>query len=401
MRTSKYFQTGYLLPRILVILFVVDMFLRVVPLNRFAFRALEAARRRTPSCVGPFEPNAQIHIASSYGDLSSMGNLPVMREYRTVTFTTDSLGFHNPDSLLGVPDSMIIGDSFALSAEVREDRTLAAQLSAQRGRPVYNAAEAEPLRLGPIRELAQHLGMQHGYVVYEFLERHLVEPPPLKTGTGVAGMRAIPPKLLGATRWEEVRLPIWRLIEITPLEALAQKVDKRVRNGVWLPNQYLHNVLIRRLINGDTLLFSALDTADTNVPELRFESWADYWSWLSGELRQVDLTLVVLLVPNKYTVYQPLFSTPEMELSGAKNLHQLEQRLNERGVPVVNLTNPYRIQATADLDKHVYLYWRDDTHWNERGMKIAAEGLQQVLAREDLLLAKRVKQTALSFQSPN
>jgi hypothetical protein len=330
-----------------------------------------------------------------------MGNLPMMREYRTITFSTDALGFHNPDRLLGVPDSMIIGDSFALSAEVREDRTLAAQLSVLRGRPVYNAAEAEPLRLAPIRDLAQHLGMQHGYVVYEFLERHLVEPPPLKTGTGVAGVRAIPPEVLGATRWEEVRLPIWRLIEITPLEALAQKVDKRLRNDVWLPNQYSRNVLMRRLLNGDTLLFSVLDTGDTNVPELRFESWADYWSWLSGELRKVDLTLVVLLVPNKYTVYQPLFSTPEMELAGAKNLHQLEQRLNERGVPVVNLTDRYRIQATADLDKHAYLYWRDDTHWNERGMEIASEALQQVLAPEDLLHVQRVKQTARRFQPSN
>jgi hypothetical protein len=368
-------------------------------MRMFAFRALEAARRYTLSCMGPFEPNIRIHIPSSYGDLSAMGNLPQMREYRSVTFTTDAMGFHNPITFPEKPDSIIIGDSFALASEVREERSLATQLSVLHGRPIFNAAESEPLRLAPLRAVAQNLGMPSGFVIYEFLERHLLEPPPLKTASGVAGLRAIPPKALGATRWEEVRLPIWRLIEVDPLEALAQKIDKVVRNGVLLPNLYSRNVLTRRLLNGDTLLFTTLDVASVNVSDAQLVKWTDYWSWLSTELRKDKLILVVLLVPDKYTVYQPLFLTPEKELDGDKYLHQLEQRLNENGVPVVNLIDQYRLQSAADQNKHVYLYWRDDTHWNERGMKIAAEAVQHLLSKEKFLSSQSVERTDGSLQT--
>jgi hypothetical protein len=379
MTLSRILRTGYLLPRILLVLGALDILLRFVPLKGFTFRALEAAQRRTPSCVGPFQPNSELHVISSYGDLSSMGNLRTLREYRDLTFKTDSMGFHNSGRPSEVPETIVIGDSFAIAAEVSEDRSLAGQLSLLRGRPVYNAGEDEPLRLGQIRNVTQMLGMQRGYVIYEFLERHLVENPPLRTATGVTGLRALPPEILGARRWDEIRLPIWRFIDISPSRAIAQKIDKSVRNGVLFPNPYSNNVPARRLRNNDTLLFYPLDVTNANASATQLSSWVDYWSWLSAELRNDNLTLLVLLVPNKYTVYQPLFLTAEEELSSESNLHQLEQRLREKTISAVNLTYRYRLQAATDLDTHIYIYWKDDTHWNERGMKIAAEAIQKAL----------------------
>src|SRR5260370_3331593 len=160
--SRRFFSPGYLLPRILFVLFVLDVSFKIVPLRFLAFRAIEAARRTMPSCMGPFEPNAHVNIPASYGDLASMGNMPAMRQYRTVSFNTDSMGFHNSANLGSVPESILIGDSFAMSTEVKEDRTFTARLSALRGRPLYNAAASEPLRLAPLRVVAQDLKMKGG-----------------------------------------------------------------------------------------------------------------------------------------------------------------------------------------------------------------------------------------------
>ncbi len=316
-----------------------------------------------------------------------MGNMPSMREYRNVTFTTDSLGFHNATSTHGVPDILVLGDSFALASEVAVDQSFAGVLSSLRGRTVYNAAGEEPLRLAPLLELSRRLRMRRGYVVYEFLERHLSESPPLTTATGTTGLHALPPRFFGTTRWEELRLPIWHLVEFSPTQALAQKMEKLLCNGVLLPNRYSQNVLVRQLTNGDNLLFLASDRVSESGAERQVASWAAYLEWLARELKKDDLTLVVMLVPNKYTVYQHFLSPVDNGFDDAKTLCRLQVLLGNGGVPVVNLVERYRQQASSDLSVHDYIYWRDDTHWNERGMRIAADMVDVKLAEEDLQLA--------------
>src|SRR5690242_14852149 len=138
MTGTRFFQAGYLLPRILVFLLVADLLLRVVPLRHFAFRALEGSQRRVPSAIGPFTPNYTFSTLSTYGDLAAMGNAPTMREYRSEEFVTDSRGFHNSPNMVGVPEGLLLGDSFAVASEGLGDNTLPAKLSVLRRKPVYN-----------------------------------------------------------------------------------------------------------------------------------------------------------------------------------------------------------------------------------------------------------------------
>src|SRR5580658_6581306 len=221
MKTTRYLQVGLLLPSILTVLLLADVFMRVTPPKWLAFRALEGVQRRTPSCMGPFGPNVLFRADNSYGDRASLGNMPAMRQYRSVTFATDSLGFHNPENLGGVPCGILIGDSFAISSEVPETKTFAAQLSRLQGCPVYNAGEDEALTLAPLRSVARRLKMQRGFVVYEFLERHLNESPPFLTPTGKVGLRSYLPSALGAERWDEWRLPVWHDLGHSPMQALS------------------------------------------------------------------------------------------------------------------------------------------------------------------------------------
>ncbi|HOO22031.1 MAG TPA: hypothetical protein PL011_11660, partial [Kiritimatiellia bacterium] len=57
--------------------------------------------------------------------------------------------------------------------------------------------------------------------------------------------------------------------------------------------------------------------------------------------------------------------------SSADLLAAIAAGLSEAGVPVVNLMPVFR-EATEAGQR---LYWRDDTHWNDAGIALAAEEL--------------------------
>jgi hypothetical protein len=56
-------------------------------------------------------------------------------------------------------------------------------------------------------------------------------------------------------------------------------------------------------------------------------------------------------------------------------LRALADRLRAAGVPVVDSTPLLAAQAAERLPRHEYLYWRDDTHWNAAGIRLAAEAV--------------------------
>jgi hypothetical protein len=384
MNCRKFIRTGYILPRVLIVLFIVDILFRLVPLSVLGIHTAQGSVRRLPSAaVGPFIPNVDVSFSADYGDLASLANLPKMRVYRSSTFRSDSLGFSNSMPLSGTPQVILLGDSFLLPSGVPENQTFSSQLAALRGDSIFNAGGATPLRLGPLRDLARRLGVRDGYVVYEFLEKHLTEAPPLRTESGNSGLQSLPTRVLGTRRLEEIRLPLYNFFQFSPLQAIVQKLDKSLCNDVFLPNRYAQNVLIRTLQNGDNILFNGADLANAKVTGREVFAWANYFAWLSEELKQDGLTLAVLIVPNKLSVFEPMFSIREDASVNEQNLRRLQNLMTEGKIPVVNLLDPFRAQAAADLNDHLYIYWKDDTHWNERGMAIAAKLVTKRLASED------------------
>jgi len=67
-------------------------------------------------------------------------------------------------------------------------------------------------------------------------------------------------------------------------------------------------------------------------------------------------------------------------LGGA--LARLEREIQGTGVPVVNLTAAMRAHAARELERGRYIYWRDDTHWNARGIALAASEISRAWAGE-------------------
>ncbi len=378
-------RVGVLIPATLAFAAVADLALRALPHDRFTFRAWEAVR--TPGEDAPFLPNIRYHNDHTYGNLSAIGNLPAARRYRSVTLTTDSLGYANPPGLIARGEggregaaAIVFGSSFAAGSEIGDDSTLAAQLGRLAGRPVYNAA-ADELNFAEMRDLTRTIVAPGGLVILEIPENRQV---PGVTRLHVRNRTSRCREVMAAlrlTRACPAYAWIARHARVSPLAILSQHVLKRVEDGCWLPNPYAALVLRERLRDGSEMLFLADERAEYHARRSE-QAAVRYYRWLASRLRLEGYKLLVVLVPVKYTVYAPLLerADPGPDASAAY-LDRLRRGLTAAGVPAVDLTGPLRAAAAAALARGDYVFYTDDTHWNAAGVVVAAAAVHH-FARE-------------------
>jgi hypothetical protein len=311
-----------------------------------------------PHDMGPFRTNLTYQNSHAYGDLASMGNCLDCRQYRPMNIRTDERGFANPPSS-GPYDAILMGDSFGLGAEQPQGANLASQISQHTGLSIYNTcAPMRAMSREHLMELIDQLGMTHGTVFFELMDRSL----------GYAGP---PPKTP-----EQERLDRWsKNAEYSPLANISRDIVGRFYDGRLMPNPYAPNVVRRQLPDGQTILFFPEDLERTEPNRATW--WAKYLTLLNKELRQRNFQLIVILVPSKYTVYQPLIKDAT-KTDKSEALKELQGKLHN--LPVVN-TAPALQQAAADELVHGrLLYWRDDTHWNADGVRVAVQQLESQYA---------------------
>src|SRR5438034_4680577 len=284
-----------------------------------------------------------------------------------MSFTTDELGFRNRYQPLSAA-AIVFGDSFAQSGN--DGETLAAQLSQVAGCDIYNAAGPDEIFRRPdvplLRSLKTPISLRGGVVIMERLERVFFEKPkpePASIGAALAQ---------GFFEWGPKQIPgVWRLGRIvemgkemagsSPLEVLSDRGFRVLRDDRILPNSYADNVVKATLRNGEWILFSPDEIA---TYEQQWPVDVSYWTRIAPHLAKLGLTLVVVLVPNKYTVYYRMLADPRpVGVEPGELLDRVEAKLHAAGIAVVNLTRVLREAAVKDLERHEYVYWRDDTHW--------------------------------------
>jgi SGNH hydrolase-like domain, acetyltransferase AlgX len=369
-------QLRAVIPALMAVVFLVDAGTRFMPIDPFTYRAWEALARARPLGM-VFEPTRRYYNARSYGNLTAMGNFPELRRYRPVRVTTDALGYRNASHVLDEEISAILaGDSFAVGAEVGDDRTLSSRLSNLTGCVVYNAGGLES-DTGPNRilALARRLHLRSRLVIRLYTEESLhteefgVSLPSRREGFYgrlVASMPVGFQGLVGRLRG---------LIEVSPLRVVTEHTLKRLEDDRVLPNTHAANVVRATLYNGETMLFwgpTVNNFYRKNAIDL------DYWKWLRDDLQKAHFDLLVVLVPGKYRVYRPfLVNQRPLDPGAGDSLDRLDRALRAMGIRVLNLTPVLSAEATRYLEHGEYLYWLDDFHWNARGIALAAEAIRE------------------------
>jgi hypothetical protein len=345
---------------VLLALFLVsDGLTRLMPLGWFSFRGWEPlAAAREPS--GPFARDEVFDSTSAFGDLASFAADARLRVYRRETFTTDAFGFRRgwePETPTP-PVGIVTGDSFAVGSSLSDHETLSSQLARRLGRPVYNAGGARAASLGDLLAIRERLKMTRGWVLLVHLERAAL---PDETSFDGNLYSSAPARSPGQRLWD--------LAQTSRLEILFGRLH---RDFIAPPSRNAHDTWVGVLPNGTRMLFYSGDEATSFVTR---DVSKQGFSTLARRLAEAGLELVVLLVPNKLTVYGPMAG----RTAGVGALSALEARLKADGVRVLNLEGPMVSAARERLPRGELLYWQDDTHWNAHGVALAAELVEPLL----------------------
>jgi hypothetical protein len=367
---------GRLLPLIIGLFAVVDVAARWLPIDPLCFQAWACVTRyQEPGAI--FEANRQFRSARTHGNLSNMGNLPSQRVYRPQVFTTDARGFRNPASAETAPVSaLVVGDSFAAGDGISDDETLTAQLSAATGRRFYNAAGPYAY-LGTVKSLKSKLGFQQGPVIIAWTESEPIDQ--LQQAEAQVEHPVRSARLLKSVFGPDTRAREWLRgwWFTSPLKIIWEKAFVSLSNDRVLPNIYARLVVQRRLQNGDTALFYPSDVEPFHQHRDVGPARA-YIARLAAALKHEGMQPLVVLIPHKYSVYYPLVDGPKAEPGDAVHpMAALEAALRSDGIAALDLTETFRARAREELAEGRYIYWRDDTHWNGRGVAVAAAAIRQ------------------------
>ena len=304
---------------------------------------------------------------------------------------TDRRGYRNRPELADAHCPVVVtGDSFMDQGLTNED-TPAGVLAELLGAPVYDHTY---MARGPTTGIRAFLAADDfrerppKALVWGFIERNM-HAGALRPYQPVAPARPTRGERL-AEAWRRVRLPeshrdstkaFWKAYrdKWSVLRAYANAVRAELAWRV-AGRLITDQVIVGERPGGGAALFlrGGVRLLGRTAKQRRLAKAADAVATYAAECRRRGIRLVVLLIPDKAHVYhgwlppdeRPAIPTPDACTA-------LAARLAERGVLAVNLLPVFRARSGPD---DPLLYYPDDTHWTEHGIRVAMEAVAQRLS---------------------
>lgn len=301
-----------------------------------------------------YKPNQEIKIERSYGDLAAIAGkseeFAALKEYRTIRFQTDDLGYRN-SSVPKQVDLLLLGDSFTVGTGLDVRDSLAAQLQ-KHSISVYN--------LGHNGDIQEYLEAK------SWLQSQPNAPKAQKTvmlvfeGNDFEG-RNYCVQAGGSLGF--IRGIHRQLKELHLSRYLAAVFARLQMNG---DQQNESPVEILSLEHGEKLLFMReyiVNASTENYDAQCLESL------IKRHPNAVDL---VLFIPTKFRTYQALmpkkFAAVPTPSLFSRAFAQIATKMN---FAYIDLSPHFVERAKELISKQQFVFWRDDTHWNAHGVEVA------------------------------
>jgi SGNH hydrolase-like domain, acetyltransferase AlgX len=385
---------GRLVPLALLLWCLFDLGLRFLPEDWLRIEPVQVATR-LPERYSPFTANLRLRVLDGVGEQALMGNLAPTEVLPPMYFTTDANGFRaTPQPNDGAPQVFVFkGDSFTFGGSLSDEDTFPAALARQLGVAVYNAGRffTDDDGVKDLDHLIRRSGGERVTVVCIYLESH--ENRFLSSYASDAGKTALTgglagragTSLLGAEKYIAARQYLhylerrygawWR---ISPLKIASIRAYKRFYDGRFLPNESRGRVEIRQLPNGQRILLNPekVRSDESQLDPRLVRRTVEYFDWMNKFYQQRRVDFVALLLPDKETVYGPQLSLPA---AGSSFLDSLEKELTSRNIRTLNALTVLRRTADEDWMTGKLSYYREDHHWNPRGVERVATALADTM----------------------
>lgn len=326
------------------------------------------------------------------GDLSGLIGLAAVRarfeqERPAAVITLDPDGYRNIPYAPGQPfDVVVVGDSY-MAEGIPLTNLISARLSRQLDRPVLNRAIQGR---GPFQSIMRLLqGYEGGghaprWMVWGFIEREISGPA---FSGFVYQLEARPDKKTAAAPsgfpWGQLAPSMLRK-SLPNSSALAQFSRKS-----WNLLEYA----LTGQLPGDVFMFAA--APEEGPPMLGYGEALKsmYWTpeernldqavWAVGYIRdylaRFGIRLLVVPIPDKEQVYRDRIPR-QAWLNGREPypsvIPEFLAKLRAAGIPGVDLFTPFQEASRQGVE----LYWRDDTHWRDEAIRLAADRIAAELA---------------------
>ncbi len=363
-RTREYaLRSVLVLVSLCVAVTLCDLLLRPLIGDRLHYSPMNLHQRRLPALpmLGRWDAGVTFS-GEAYGDLAAMAGVPAFREPRIVEFRTDAKGFRN-DPLRHPIDAIVLGDSFAAGVGVTQSNTFASLLGQRLGWSVYN--------------LSYPGGPYDQYINFsiETPELHLTREArliwTLYTGNDLDDT--------GGETWDLDSLP-WRAGLSSTFVQYRTFRDRSPLRQAWDAvrsrwNGISQDVVVRLLPDGRPILLYGPQEVWGTRPRSDVERHPNF-AKLQTTLREMNtkvgrtgIRMTVIILPTKGEVYRWLLNPETQDNVRSSGFAQAVMAACQQiSLTCVDSRDYLESEARRLYDRsHELLWWRDDTHMNDRG----------------------------------
>jgi hypothetical protein len=337
----------------------------------FYYRPHEMFNHRWP----PFSNLARYETEVSFegeifGDLAVMMGMGEHSERRRVSFESDELGFRNkPGACKRQNDMILLGDSFGAGVGISQDRTWSALFEKNYGLLTYNLSfpgspwsELMNLKL----ELKNINTRKGALLLWALFAGNDLDD--------IFGEDTDLPELSGPLEQARVWWSTFRK------RSILRRAFKSIEASMKPVEQAA--VTVRDLPRGGKMFFWPPYMARMNQTSEEVESHENFgrlkavFETMKEFSRTRDLQVVVVSLPSKPEIYPWILENgkPWPEKGQTSGFSEAVRGLClENHFPFLDLKPDFIEEARKLYDeKGEFLWWRDDTHWNEHGNEAAA-----------------------------
>jgi hypothetical protein len=310
-----------------------------------------------------------VYDQNIHGYLSSLLGVEHYKYYHHERMTTDDKGLRKscePDAQ-GIWPVTVIGDSFVFGSYNSDEEILSAKLQESLKVPVRNLAFPGSAVI-PMIDLRRRKEKLSPLIIWGLTERGisrqafaLIEN---LDKSGAPDWEKAAPATYGFERFKEwfavhAKDSFARYLANSLWANIKFYVFHEISKDLWTP---LHrDMLFFR--EGVEKMGQKLESADLDIIAGGAEK-------LVRKAVSDGAKVLILLIPDKCTVYPEYVSDPQRQEHLEKNrfLDQIEAAFKNRNLNVINFRPIFAARKAEGL-----LYFPDDTHWNPQGIRIAAE----------------------------
>jgi hypothetical protein len=315
---------------------------------------------------------ADVHLQCSvFGDLAAMSGDRENRQWRDVTFVTDSLGFRNkPGAWQKELDLIVLGDSFGVGAETTQDKIWSTLLEKSYGHSTYNLsvgccspwAELMNLRV-ELDRLKRHENTVVLWALFSGNDLDEYYGPNADFPVFASKLKQTSTRITTFRRRSAIRQFMKRIFEMLEPDKRDPVVTADLPEGGKM-------LFYKPYVNVRTRGVEA-SRAHDNYPAL--ETVFDGMKELS---RSKSFKVIVISIPSKCEVYDWLLDgkAPWQDSPKPSGFSKVVEALcQEAGFEFLDIKEELVREGKRLLeDRGEYLWWRDDTHWSDKGHAAAA-----------------------------